>query len=710
MAHNDLKIENLLLSKKGLLQQLKVADFENAAKIGTVRDDRVTPYICPPEVAKALCEGNGSQLRVRDSEDVWAVGVMVLRLMGIDEPFALSTGDSKLAPLCKLTQLDVTAVLRKAAVPEGGELESFLIGARGSPGCLAIEPRARATIRQLMAKGWISGGHHTQINREGVGAVREISEKMDGIAEEVGQVNMNMQKVHVALLDVRERIEAVRKTVVNMDAVQIPMIFTLELCSSDADNADEVNLQEAKSLFDRFGEMLRPTNTLKSVQESIDGLRGPKLKLRLLCQYTWEPVGEGYEIRAPRDNVPRLLPLLSVGLKGLRVCNGAAAIGQLFLGNIIPEIPEAMMQEAERIVDGLPDGLHAYPSVVELVGDVARGESDAAKQELNRFQQHEFRVFLQEHDPHERWRSVLSKVPLADGTVLWVSHAGYAKLEDAGELDTEGVKLQREFEEKVQEAQRRLEKKLEAELEAKQEAMRQLAGDGDEQQAHERAAELGEELAALRTEQEAERLMQAEKVDGMRQRFADLQREKMDELAADGDDTTAAMMQELVEEGGEVAERMAAAQGAEKEKLRTRLEARQRERAAALLAEIGEEATSATKQDEIQSPARTSSGNDEILIPPDVDSSRPSLGRTTSRTMNLMAAELRACGITSETEVEKYVQLLKEEGYDEPEDFRELMAEDGMGELIEMGFKTGHLKKIKRTRDSAREINSREDV
>lgn len=76
----------------------------------------------------------------------------------------------------------------------------------------------------------------------------------------------------------------------------------------------------------------------------------------------------------------------------------------------------------------------------------------------------------------------------------------------------------------------------------------------------------------------------------MRQRFADLQREKMDELVADGDDTTTAMMQALAEEGGEAAERMEVTQRDEKVKLRTRLEARQKERAAGLLAEIGEEA------------------------------------------------------------------------------------------------------------------------
>ena len=95
-------------------QQLKIADFENASVFGTVRDEKVTPYICPPEVAAALCKGDTSQLKVSGAEDVWAVGVMVLRLLGLREPFlsvGATVGDSsksKLATISKLSYSDVS--------------------------------------------------------------------------------------------------------------------------------------------------------------------------------------------------------------------------------------------------------------------------------------------------------------------------------------------------------------------------------------------------------------------------------------------------------------------------------------------------------------------------------------------------------------------------------------------------------------------------
>ena len=65
--------------------------------------------------------------------------------------------------------------------------------------------------------------------------------------------------------------------------------------------------------------------------------------------------------------------------------------------------------------------------------------------------------------------------------------------------------------------------------------------------------------------------------------------------------------------------------------------------------------------------------------------------------MSLMAEELRSCGIESETEIDNYVDLLKQQGYDTPEDLRELVQEDGgVDELDQMGFKKNHRKKIQR--------------
>ena len=122
--------------------------------------------------------------------------------------------------------------------------------------------------------------------------------------------------------------------------------------------------------------------------------------------------------------------------------NAASSIAKLFFGELCSEseIPESVLSQADDLGKGLPEGLHDYPCVVELAAnDALKGGSEAARTELARFQQSQFRNFLRENDPDERWRGLLSKVPLADGTVLWVSRKGYAKLEEEQMLDTEGV-------------------------------------------------------------------------------------------------------------------------------------------------------------------------------------------------------------------------------------------------------------------------------
>ena len=92
LVFNDLKAENILVFQSGRFSQtIKIADLEHAAVIGAKRDHVCSPYICPPELARAIC--HDEQVEVNAKEDVWAVGVMVLRLMGLKNPFELGEGE-----------------------------------------------------------------------------------------------------------------------------------------------------------------------------------------------------------------------------------------------------------------------------------------------------------------------------------------------------------------------------------------------------------------------------------------------------------------------------------------------------------------------------------------------------------------------------------------------------------------------------------------
>eukprot|EP01043_Picozoa_sp_COSAG02_P053145 COSAG02_NODE_5828_length_4008_cov_3.994372_2_plen_363_part_00 len=281
------QIENCLVFQNGMSQQIKLADFENASVFGTVRDEKVTPYICPPEVATAISMGDTSQLIVSGAEDVWAVGVMVLRLLGLRDPFSSGSGSdsSVLTTISQLSLSDIVTVLRTAGVTQDGELESFLIGSRGTPGCLAVLPESRATVSQLLAKGWISGGHHTQFNREGAEAIRDIATRVDAMQEDINDLGAKLQQsLEQKIQEARERFE--RKLAKDMQQKQHEIAQTLAAANAEADASDAqireqqaqayaAELKQLRSL--QLKEREAHSSKLEALRRQFDGLQKEKL-------------------------------------------------------------------------------------------------------------------------------------------------------------------------------------------------------------------------------------------------------------------------------------------------------------------------------------------------------------------------------------------------------------------------------------------------
>lgn len=274
------QIENLLVFQQGMSQQVKLADFENASAFGDIRDDRVTPYICPPEVAAAICKGDTTRLVVSGAEDIWAVGVMVLRLFGLRDPFSAASGlessTPALAAISQLSQSDVAAVLHEAGVVQNSELESFLIGSRGSPGCLAVLPESRATVSQLLAKGWISGGHHTQFNRQGAEAMRAISSRVDAMQEDINDLGAKLQhSLERKLEEARERFE--RKVAQAMLQKQRQVEEMLAESESTDDKA-QVYASELEQLrVSQMEERTALASKLEAMRRQFDDLQKEKL-------------------------------------------------------------------------------------------------------------------------------------------------------------------------------------------------------------------------------------------------------------------------------------------------------------------------------------------------------------------------------------------------------------------------------------------------
>ena len=408
VAHLDIKPENLLIY--GFEQKLKLGDMDSASRFGEQRDPEATPYTCAPETAAHIRFGGG--LRVSASEDVWQLGVTVLVLLTGAHPFVLPESDNlptKLGPIAALTEADVSAAVRRAGVRDGTQLASFL------ERCLAIEPAQRASVQELMASGFISGASSTQSVRDGGAAMKSISLTLSTIQDDVKDIKVQLPKV-------LSGIEAVRATIVNLEQSPVPLVFAIEMVPRTQGARGS-----AAGFERRFKAIFNAANKMEAVQAALDDLDCSSMTLRLLCQYTWEPVGAGYPIPQPRDTVPKLLPLLEAGLKGMKAVKGVGGLGRMF-GLPVPEIPESAIEGIGQMVDEL--GSAGYACVEEAAAKAGGGNPTS----VSRFQQSEFEAFLRKHDPEANWKSQLVRVALISGEVLWVSEAAHATLRAEGRL------------------------------------------------------------------------------------------------------------------------------------------------------------------------------------------------------------------------------------------------------------------------------------
>ena len=132
----------------------------------------------------------------------------------------------------------------------------------------------------------------------------KISNKLDDIHDDV---QTGFEDLNAQLQSVQQRIEVVRRTIVNLDTSSIPLIFVVEQPSPPAPRSDH------ESILRRGAEFLKKLfDPNQSIQEKMRTVKGKTLSLRLVCQLNGQPVGPEYAIKNPEKVVPRLIPLLHV--------------------------------------------------------------------------------------------------------------------------------------------------------------------------------------------------------------------------------------------------------------------------------------------------------------------------------------------------------------------------------------------------------------
>jgi serine/threonine protein kinase len=124
------------------------------------------------------------------------------------------------------------------------------------------------------------------------------------------------------------------------------------------------------------------------------------------------------KITKPKQSVPKLLPLLSLGLKAMKAVNGVAGIGRAF-GLPLPAIPESWGSVVSDAVDALgrDSSVVHYGALQSRLDNAAAGESTVAKgvrgTALRQLEQ-----FLGEHDEKKDWAG-LQQGQRPNGDIFW---------------------------------------------------------------------------------------------------------------------------------------------------------------------------------------------------------------------------------------------------------------------------------------------------
>jgi len=155
IVHRDLKLENLLLAKKGDINTIKIADFGLAKKYGQAALSTIcgTPQYVAPEVIKG-----GSQPYTYGREcDLWSCGIILFILLGGYPPF-YDDSEPKLFRKIREGKYDMDDPVWKVISPEAKDLIAKL---------LCVDPEKRYTVDQVLNHPWMKADE-SDTRREGL--------------------------------------------------------------------------------------------------------------------------------------------------------------------------------------------------------------------------------------------------------------------------------------------------------------------------------------------------------------------------------------------------------------------------------------------------------------------------------------------------------------------------------------------------------------
>jgi hypothetical protein len=175
------------------------------------------------------------------------------------------------------------------------------------------------------------------------------------------------------------------------------------------------------------------------IKEGIEDLTvGKKMYLYLIDELTGEPVrakGKGWpiEIKKPKEVVPKILPLMQLGMRAMSIFNGAAGVARMF-GYPVPIVPKSWSEGAQESLELLKQESSVEQFAV-VHAEVKKGTEE--KKSVRGVSLREFEDFMNKYDPGLKKNKSGDFAGLQrigdpeDGTAVWTTLKDPVDIADA---------------------------------------------------------------------------------------------------------------------------------------------------------------------------------------------------------------------------------------------------------------------------------------
>eukprot|EP00947_MAST-08B_sp_MAST-8B-sp1_P005922 g5922.t1 len=414
--------------------------------------------------------------------DVWALGTMLFLFLTEENLVPVNRNDdiTKTADMVSIADWDENAREQRLGIIKDPMARDLLAK------LLSPSKEDRETLNLLSLKET-----HPFFNPELDDAtIAEIKKNQEAMKKKLDEANRRLVAIDrrtIAIQDfARESRRQLMLSVLNLQSVVVsvsenecPTAFviipskavrdSLLALRKEADSESKagaamtLNVEKAKSVFERMSGVMTTLTTAISQRDGVKGLiesaidsalgaTENEFEMHLLCERCYEPqpgddAGDcpwPIKITEPKELMPKVLPMARGCLKAARLANGTMKLGRL-LGLPLPTIPEDWLLTTENAIGNVEDKARGSLEDYECVKTVFEGEADEEEQRKQEMPQvghclRAFKTFLKEHDKDDHWCKLNRVVlPGADKT-CWVCDACVKALKSGGGSSDEGPK------------------------------------------------------------------------------------------------------------------------------------------------------------------------------------------------------------------------------------------------------------------------------